>query len=60
MQARTFQCHVQESSGDDAARLAQLVRTKGMLGQKSYLSAYSDTATGELVLSEAVLPTQPW
>ncbi|PSC73066.1 ankyrin [Micractinium conductrix] len=58
--ARTFQCHVQESSGDDAARLAQLVRTKGMLGQKAYLSAYSDTATGELVLSEAVLPTQPW
>jgi hypothetical protein len=33
-QSRSFQCMVEEKGGGDAARLARLVRTKGILGQK--------------------------
>lgn len=61
-QSRSFQTYVNESSGADAQRLGQLVRQRGVLGQKGcvrcaalYFAVLSWAVLGWAVLSWAVL-----
>lgn len=49
-----------EQSGADAQRLVKRVQREGWRGCKAYFNAYVDGATGELVVQDAVLPTQSW
>lgn len=46
--------------GADARKLARMVRERGVNGQKGYFMAKVDKSTGELVISDKVLPIQPW
>ncbi|KAL4425269.1 hypothetical protein ABPG75_009285 [Micractinium tetrahymenae] len=63
-QSRSFQMSVAEHGTEatpGARKLGQLVRQRGFRGQKAYFNAYYDQEAEELVvISDAMLPTQPW
>lgn len=54
------QVHVEQSGGGDAQKLVKRIQKEGWRGCKAYFNAFVDAGTGELVVQDAVLPTQTW
>lgn len=49
-----------DMSGGDAQKLVKRVQREGWRGCKAYFNARVDADTGELLVLDAVLPTQTW
>jgi len=59
-QSRSFQCYVDQDGSPDVKRVTEIIKRRGWNGIKGYFLAHQDGASGELVLSDAILPTQAW